>query len=398
MDGGEAVMAVYVTRKPEVKVNSKVRRLRAFPAIGQAEVAQDSAVDWDTVLGQYASRQRLRFVRVESSGDSISATVLVGVGQNVKRGEVLAYYSFLFGLGFTEYTSPCDGEVVEINQTLGAISIKESLVPLRSNIPGRVATVDDALGVSVVSQGDLVYGVTGAGYGRSGVLEMKAQGPDGQARPQDLSAKDAGKVIVVGKTVTQDMLEACLRYRVAGIVAGSVPYAVYRWYKGICEKLDWDEFLARYWARELKEKDAKVPPPMEISTSLVVTEGFGEMAMNPAAFEVLSKHAGERAFLDGSGAFQSQAAGTEDTVPCVFIPASQETEPAVDSGAGLAGLQPGDKVKVFRLGGAPQEAVVVEIGDDDATLSTGMVVPSVKVRQGDGDEQWIPLFNVEKAD
>lgn len=390
-------MAAYVTKKPEVKVNSTIRRLRAFPAIGQVEVVPDSAVDWDTILGQYASRQRLRFVRVESSGDRIAATVLVGVGQQVKRGEVLAYYSYLFGLGFTEYTAPCDGEVVEINQTIGVIAIKESLVPLRSNIPGNVVSVDDALGAFVSSQGDLVYGAAGAGYGRSGILELKVSSPEGQVRPQDLSAKDAGKVLVVGKSVTQDLLEACLRYRVAGIVAGSVPFLVYRWYKGVCEKLDWDEFLARYWARELKEKDAKVPPPMEISTSLVITEGFGDMAMNPAAFDLLRKHAGDRVFLDGSGAFQSQAAGSEDTVPCVFIPASQGTAPAEETGAGLTGLKPGDKVKVFSLGGVPREAVVVETGEEGITLPTGMVVPGVKVRLDGGDEQWAPLLNVEMA-
>ncbi|MGE5580712.1 MAG: hypothetical protein ACM3WU_11840 [Bacillota bacterium] len=391
-------MALYIQRRPEVRPNGEVRRLRAFPALGQVEVAPGSEVTWETTLGHYASRQRLRFVRVESSGDSISATVLVGVGQKVKRGEVLAYYSFLFGLGFTEYTSPCDGEVVEINNILGAIAIKEALVPLVSNMPGKVVQADDALGVTVANRGDLVYGVAGAGYGRSGVLEVKVSSPDGLLRPGDLSAKDAGKVLLAGRTVSQDLLEACLRWRVAGIVAGSVPYNVYRWYKDISEKLDWDEFLARYWARELKEKNSKVPPPMEISTSLVVTEGFGDEPMNQAAFKLLSKHAGERVFLDGSGAFQSQAAGSDETVPCVFVPTPGVSQDEAGAQMGLAVLQPGDRVKIYGLTGAPQEAHVVDVAGEDIVLETGMSAPGVKVRLVSGEEQWIPLFNVEKAD
>lgn len=393
------MMCVYITRKPQVRVNSVVRRLRAFPAIGDPGVVQGAEVEWDTKLGQYASRQRLRFVRVESSGERISATVLVGEGQQVKRGEVLAYYSFLFGLGFTEYTSPCDGEIVAINQLLGNIAIKEAPVPLQSNIPGTVVAVDDALGVFVKSQGDLVQGVAGAGYGRSGILDMKVQIPGGELRPQDISAKDSGKVIVAGKLVTQELLEACLRWRVAGIVAGSVSHLVYQWYKGITEKLDWDEFLANYWARELKDKGAKVPPPMEIATALVVTDGFGDIPMNAAAFNLLSAHVGERVFLDGSGAFQSQAAGADDTLPCVFAPAPGEAaEAAEDAGAQLEAVAPGDRVRVLGLIDPLLEGTVLEVGEGDVVLPTGMSVPGVKVQTVDGNALWVPLFNVEKTD
>ncbi len=390
------MMAVYVSRKPKVRTNSVVRRLRAFPAIGEIGVGVGTDVGWDTVLGQYASRQRLRFVRVESSDERITATVLVGEGQQVKRGEVLAYYSFLFGLGFTEYTSPCDGEIVGISQLLGQIAIKEAPVPLNSNIPGTVEAIDDALGVFVKSQGDLVYGALGAGYGRSGVLDVKAEGPGGEVRPQDLSTKETGKIIVVGKNVSQELLEACLRYRVAGVVAGSVSHRVYGWYKDLTERLDWDEFLARYWARELKEKDAKVPAPMEISTSLVVTDGFGDIPMNADAFNLLSAHAGERAFLDGSGAFQSKAAGTDETLPCVFVPREGHAEE--DSGRQLEPLVVGDRVRVFGLVSPLLEGTVVEMGEEDITLPTGMATPGVKVQTGDGKTLWVPLFNVEKAD
>lgn len=137
---------------------------------------------------------------------------------------------------------------------------------------------------------------------------------------------------------------------------------------------------------------------MEISTALVVTEGFGDEPMNQAAFHLLSKHAGERAFLDGSGAFQSQAAGSDETVPCVFVPTSGATQDEAGGQVGLAALQPGDRVKVYGLTGTPQEAHVVDALGQEIRLETGMSVPGVKVRLASGEEQWIPLLNVEKAD
>jgi hypothetical protein len=386
-------MALYVARKPKVRLNADVLRLRAFPSVGEPGVSPGDEVKWDTVLGQYASRRRLRFVRVESSGDGISATVLVGEGQNVKRGEVLAYYSYLFGLGFNEYTSPCDGEVAGIRQDTATIAIKEAPVPLRSNMPGRVESTDDALGIFVRSRGDLVFGTLGAGYGRSGTLEVRNPG---QALSLDLSVKDTGKVIVFPGQVTQELLEACMKLRVAGAIAGSVQSRVLQWYRDLVEKLDWDEFLARYWTRELREKDASAPPPMEISPALVVTEGFGDIPMSDDAFELLSRHEGERAFLDGVGAFRSKAAGGIESVPCVFIPMSGgET---TEAGKYLECLKEGDRVTVLGIVEPLVEGTILELNEEGVPLQTGLSVPGAKVQTRDGRVFWAPVFNIEKAD
>lgn len=390
-------MAVYALRKPRVNRDGTVLRLRAFPAVGELAALPGIDVQWETVLGMYASRQRLRFVRVEVSGDRIAATVLVGVGQKVKRGEVLAYYSYLFGLGYTEYTAPCDGDVVSIGQATGTIGIKEALVPLRSNMPGRVEAVDDALGAWVRSRGDSVSCPLGAGYGRAGVLEMKVTRPVDEIRPQDIGLKDAGKVLVAGKPVTQEVLEACLRFRVAGVVAGSIQSRAYGWYKDLAEKLDWDELLARYWARELKERDAVAPPPMEIAPALVLTEGFGDVPMSAESFGLLAGHAGDRVFIDGGGAFQSKAAG--ESLPCVFAPA-----PGVGPAAGRAPVQgldevnPGDRVRLIGLAEPASEATVLEVSEEDVPLECGIAAPGLKVQTTAGKVLWVPVFNVEKAD
>lgn len=386
-------MAIYAARKPKVRRNADVLRLRAFPSVGEPGVSSGDEVKWDTVLGQYASRRRLRFVKVETSGDEISATLLVGVGQKVKRGEVLAYYSYLFGLGFTEYTSPCDGEVVGIGQETGIIAIKEAPVPLLGNMPGKVDSVDDALGVFVRSRGHLVFGTLGAGYGRSGILDVREPG---EVRVQDVGVSDVGKVVVVRGQITQEFLEACMRFRVAGLVAGSVSSHVFQWYMDVIENLDWDEFLARYWAREIKEKGASAPPPMEITPALVITEGYGEIPMNDDALALLREHAGDKVFLDGVGAYQSRAAGTMESVPCVFVPAPGDG--ATEAGKYLEGLRPGDRVRVLGIMEPVVEGVITEINEEGIPLETGFLVPGVRVDTGNGKAIWAPVFNIEKAD
>ena len=360
--------------------------------MGEVKVTPGDETSWDTVLGQYASRKRLRFVRVETSGDRIAATVLVAEGQKVKRGEALAYYSYLFGLGFTEYTAPCDGEVIGINQVTGTIAIKEAPVPLPCNLPGRVESCDDALGVLVRARGDLVLGSLGGGYGRSGILEVRPRGAD---RPEHVSAQDAGRVLVLRGQVNEDFLNACMRYRVAGVIAGSVSSPTLRWYRDLVETLDWDEFLARYFTREMRSKEQAPPAPTEISPALVVTEGFGDMTMDQEALDLLSSHQGERVFIDGGQAFSSTEMDPE-VVPCALVPVLGETE--ATTVPGLEGLKEGDRVRVFSIIGPPVEATVVEMSEEGAPFESGLHVPSVKVRTPDGREFWSPAMNVEKAD
>ena len=135
-----------------------------FPSVGESLVSRVK-VDAASILGRYASRQRLRFVKMETSGDRIVATVLVAEGQKVKRGEVLGYYSYMFGLGYTEYTSPCDGEIVDISQATGRVSIKEEPSELVGHLPGPVERVDESVACGYV------LGV------------MWSRGPPGQALP-----------------------------------------------------------------------------------------------------------------------------------------------------------------------------------------------------------------------
>jgi hypothetical protein len=448
MGKGDGVMAVYALIRPRVIRNALVKRLRVFPSVGESLVSPGAKVDAGSILGKYASRQRLRFVRMETSGERITATVLVAEGQKVKRGEVLGYYSYLFGLGYTEYTSPCDGEVVAISQATGRVSIKEEPSALASHLPGTVEHVDEAIGVWVRSRGDIVPGAAGAGFARSGTLIRKVESPDQPVSPQKIGPEDADLVLLAGSTVSKELLEACLRYRVAGIIAGSAASSVMKWYESLAQDLDWDEFLARYWARELRKKDAVVPRPTEIVPALVLTEGYGNMPMSGEAFELLSSCEGERVFVDGAS-LVGAALGRWDAGPCAIIPFAGAVEgevmdDGVGGGAGRAAgaaagagaavgdaavggaagigavvggadgasavvggfghpagrpaalreLAPGVRVCVCGLTQDPVEGTVEGLAQEDSALPVGIPVTSVRVVTLSGEHLTVPASNI----
>lgn len=400
-------MAVYAVSRPRVLKDAGITRLRAFPSAGSASVSAGSVVGRDSVLGEYSSRQRRRLVRVESSGGRISATVLVAVGQKVKRGEVLAYYSYMFGLGYTEYASPCDGEVEAVSQATGHIVVREADVALACHLPGSVERVDEAVGVWVRSRGDMAEAAAGAGYARSGTLVKKADSGSSSAASQSVGPEDAGKAVLAGAFVSQEFIEACLRYRVAGIVAASAPYRVFHWYRDLAASLDWDEFLARYWARELRSKDAAAPRPSEIVPALVLTEGFGEISMPDEVFALLASHEGDEVFVDGAGALDADLADYLDAGPCVIAPKSgpcRGAGPCLETAGGRGGfvgpgslkeIAPGDRVRVIRLSEPSVEGIVGSEPEENIVLPNGLSVPGVSVVTDKGETLMAPVFNIQ---
>lgn len=379
-------MAMYVLNEPRFTRTTSMVRLRPFASLGEPTVVPGDQVTWDTLAGKYASRRRLRHIRLEASSGQFSATVLVQEGQKVKRGEVLAYYSYLFGLGYTEYTAPCDGEVVAINPVVGAISIKEAPVDLYCHIAGTVLKTDDAMGVWVRTYGGLVEGVAGAGYGRSGRLSVKIGSSAQKMAARDISPSDAGTIILAGRSASQELLEACLRYQVAGIVVGSVSHRLFSWYSDLAWSLDWDEFLARFWARDAKKQKA-APPPSEIVPALVVTDGYGDIPMGDECFSFLQEHEGKTVHIDG-GYFSNE--------PAIVISENAGVPPKVwkaDPAISLAEVKVGSRVSVLGLLDAVKEGIVSETVSE-LRLENGLAVSGAKVLLENGETLLVPLANI----
>lgn len=396
-------MIDYAPTDQRVLTRTVVTLHRAFPSVGTLEVAPGDRVDWETVLGYYASRHRLRAVKVESSDGEIQATVLVSEGQKVKRGDVLAYYSYLFGLGYTEYTSPCDGQVVSVSNKVGAILIKEDPVPMRCHVPGLVESVNEATGVLVRSYGDFIECAAGAGYGRSGILVKKCDGPASSAGADSIGPSDQGKILVVGAVLGQDVIEAALKYRVAGLVAGSIPARVLRWYSQHLDSLTWDELQAQYWSREVKTP-GEVPPPTELAPTVVITEGFGNIPMRQSVFDLLAARAEQRAYIDGSSA-QGTECSRFSGRPCLFIPDVISPDAVLEWSSRSAGriqagsacvrrIEPGTLVQVHGFTSEFRAGVVTEVSCGQEKSTAGMSAPSLKVEAPGLGSQWIPIYNV----
>src|SRR4030042_2513805 len=126
-----------------------VRKRRILPLAGEVLVKEKAMVTPETVVARTYIPGNPTVVNVaekfglEPGVDEITYYMAKKSGDAVKKGEVLAKSSTLFGLFKKEVPSPIDGSVENISNMTGMVVLGEPPVPveLRAYIPGVVTQV-----------------------------------------------------------------------------------------------------------------------------------------------------------------------------------------------------------------------------------------------------------------
>ncbi len=212
------------------------------------------------------------------------------------------------------------------------------------------------VGVVVGMSGALSQGLWGSGGEAAGVVKRFADDPAQEITPRALNVGSRG-MIVVGGTAGEKTLLVAARYQVHGMVLGSLDASL---------------------------RDLAMAQPYP----LVVTEGFGSIPMNQAAFDLLADLDGHDASISGE---MVQRWGRMH--PEIVISRKKVSGPSSFSGGPW---QPGDRV---HLVGEPYAGEIGEIGE---LLPSGQVVPTgrrlsgCRVALASGETVFVPWTNLER--
>ena len=127
----------------------------------------------------------------------------------------------------------------------------------------------------------------------------------------------------------------------------------------------------------------------DISTTLILTEGFGEIGMAHRTFELLSENNGRGASV--SGATQIRAGVIR---PEVIIPSDQKA-PADEKAKKVKGLEVGDHLRVIREPYFGKLGTVANLPPELQTLETGAKVRVLELKLDSGETVILPRANVE---
>jgi len=127
----------------------------------------------------------------------------------------------------------------------------------------------------------------------------------------------------------------------------------------------------------------------EIGTTIVITEGFGEMNMSPRTFELLKEFEGYRIAINGATQIRAGVMRPEVIIP------HDEVNPDDDDEEITGGMTAGTPVRLIREPYFGLLGKVVNLIVDLQTLESGSKVRAVEIQLTTGENVVVPRANVE---
>lgn len=368
-------------KRTEACILTKVRRLRPPCRI---EVSVGQKVDAGTPLAVLEEPGEGHMIFLENTelampidilmtnlGFDYRSCVVKKVGEHVSKGEVLARRRPL-GLGERVCRSPFEGVVTVVREP-GIVGIRETKeVEVSAFVPGEVSRIIPDREIAVDTVAALVQGTYGVGGETHGELRVVADSPTEVAKSDELTPDCKGKVLLCGSSLEPGFLSKARDMGVKGIVVASLK----------------DEELAGF----LGYNPSMITGHERVGLTLVMTQGFGEISMLDATYDILRRFEGKRAFLNGATQMRAGVIRPEVIIPRDDL--SLEQCRSVQNST-FGGLRKGIRVRI--LGGEHfgQIGVVKDVSPKLRRLETESEAQVLEVEVKGFGEVIIPKSNVE---
>lgn len=284
------------------------------------------------------------------------------VGDLVQANDVLAEREGRFGWSSRRCQAAVNGQLVAIQHGAVLVEAEATTLELRSQIAGRVTDVVPERGAVISAVGVLIQGVWGSGGEITGLLRVLVDEPNRPLTAESFETDYHARwrqVLAVGGTIMDEAaLEKAVEAKIAGLVVGSV--------------------------------DAGLRPRLEeLPCPVLVTEGFGALAMRPEAFTLFEANEGRSATVSAD-----RQSRWESEPPKVFIPLDA-AQGMVPQDPNPRPVQVGMRIRGLRAPYQGAAGTVLELPASPQRVDSGIKLPVAAVELDGGELAAIPLANLE---
>jgi hypothetical protein len=358
-----------------------VRKRRILPIPGQVLVHAGQEVTATTVIAQTALPGKVQAVNVVNllgiAPQEIRRYMLRREGDAIQAGDPLAENRPVIKWLKTQVPSPITGTIETISEVTGQVFLREPPKPLvlTAYLDGHVAETFPDQGATIETACSLVQGIFGIGGEAVGTIAIAAD-PEAELTPDRITDAHRGTILVGGSLIGRDGFAKAKQVGVAAVVVGGI------------HDLDLKLLLGR-------DLGVAITGTEQVGFTLIITEGFGRIAMARRTFDLLVSKVGQRASC--SGATQIRAGVIR---PEVIIPLSERSTFNVqrsteDMATVVSGLQIGDQIRIIREPYFGRLCRVSALPTDLRLLATGSKVRVLEAELDDGQQIIIPRANVE---
>ncbi len=295
-------------------------------------------------------------------------------GDTVEAGEPMARTHGIFGMFKKTCRSKAAGRLESVSGITGQIMIRGAPLPVqvRAYLSGEVKEVIPGEGVVIEAEVTLVQGIFGVGREAFGRIVMAAKRHDQGLTPDLIRPEMKDCVIVGGARMTREAIARAKQVGAAAIVSGGLDDQDLR------DVLGYDLGVA-------------ITGSEDLGITLVITEGFGEIAMAQRTFELLGSRAGDEASV--SGATQIRAGVMR---PEIVIPLGRDAKARGAKGRLPDGqLANGRHVRIIRDPWFGRIGKVAGLPSEPRVLESGSRARVLEVKLDSGESVVIPRANVE---
>jgi len=353
---------------------------RKLPLAGEVLVKKDEPVEAEQVVALTSLPGNVVTVNVANKlgliPEDIPGSMVKKEGEEIKKGDVIAQSKGLFGLFTSKAEAPVDGTVESVSDITGQVILREPPQPVEINayVRGWVKEIIPKEGVLVETVGSFIQGIFGVGGEVHGEIEMAVAEPDEVLTAEHIKPGHKGKILVGGARITQEAIKKAGKNGVVGIIGGGMD----------------DRDLRRILGYEL---GVAITGKEDIPTTIVITEGFGNIAMASATFNLLKKRVGMLASMNGATQIRAGVIRPEIVVPLKKSSYRRDIEREKEE---TGNLVVGSRVRVIREPYFGRLGQVTELPPELTELESEARVRVLKVKfQGDKKEAVIPRANVE---
>jgi len=363
---------------PGLKVTEgiTIEKIRRLPLDGEVLVEVGTKVKAEDVVAKADLPGNVQLLNVANllslPPDEIEENMLKNPGDTVSKDEIIASTKGLFGLFKSQAHSPIDGVIESISDVTGQVILREPPIPVevKAYTDGTVTETIPKEGVKVETYGTYIQGIFGVGGETLGELVVITDSPRDELKAEQILPEHKDKILVCGSLVTTDVIQNGIKHGVKSIIAGGIDDADLRQLLGY-------------------ELGVAITGSEELGITLVVTEGFGSIAMAERTFALLKAREGMKTSINGATQIRAGVVRPEIVIPFV----SDGEVPDVEDTVGL--LDIGTPVRVIREPFFGKLGRVTELPIELQKLETEAEVRVLQVEFEDGEKSTLPRANVE---
>ena len=355
-----------------------LKKERRLPLLGEVLVKEGDRVTHDQVIartnlpGDVQSMNVAHRLSIEAA--ELNRYMMKKQGDEITKGEIIAESKSFFGMFKTTCEAPITGTIETLSTVTGQALLREPPIPVEvtAYVDGFVSAVHEDEGATIETWGTFIQGIFGVGGETSGKLRMVVSSADQGLDGNNIPAKAEGEILVGGARVTMEAIDKARQAGARGIIAGGFD----------------DEDLKTLLGRDL---GVAITGHEDIGITLVLTEGFGEIAMADRTFELLSENEGVLACINGATQIRAGVIRPE-----IVIPMLSREKPAGGGGEAMAlGLREGSRVRIIREPNFGSLGIVTALPPELVAMECETKVRVLRVKLDSGEEYPLPRANVE---